>query len=121
MVCSTQLHLEGPFPLDNTSQRGTQGSGERKFRNITFPVLLRSPAAPWTSTGLALADLQAPRLSGAVTFPVGGKSGIHMNDFSVPHRCPTWFSQDRNPPSPVIHLHVGQWDHHPSAPAHAEH
>lgn len=49
------------------------------------------------------------------------ESGIHMNDFSVPHRCPMWFSQDRNPTSTVIHLHVGQRDHHPSPPAHAEH
>lgn len=121
MVCSTQLHLEGPFPLDDTSQRGTQSSGERNLRDVTFSEPWRSPAALWASTGLSLAAVLAPGLAGAVTFHVGGQSGIHINDFSVPHRCPMWFSQDRNPTSIVIHIHVGQWDHHPSPPAHAEH
>lgn len=71
--------------------------------------------------GPALVAVLAPRLADAVAFPVGGESAIHVNDLPVPHRCPMWFSQDRNPTSTVIHLHVGQWDHHPSAPAHAEH
>lgn len=47
MVCSSQLHLEGPFPLDVTSHRDTQGSGERNLRDVTFPELWRGLAAPW--------------------------------------------------------------------------
>lgn len=39
--------------------------------------------------------------------------------FSLTHRCSRWFRQDRNPSSAVVHLHLGERDHHPPPPAHA--
>lgn len=36
-------------------------------------------------------------------------------------RCSRWLSQDGNPSSPVVHLHLGERHHHPAPPAHAQH
>lgn len=96
-----------------------------KYKDL-FPALPGSSAAApcqrWLSTGLAL--LAGRQLCWhpdwlVSSVPVGREPWIHVNDFSMTHRCSRGLSQDRNPSSIVIHLHVGEWDHDPSPTAHA--
>lgn len=75
----------------------------------------------WSGSAGQQAALLAPRLAGVVSLLVGEESGIHADDFSVTRRCSGRFSPDRNPSSAVVHLHLGERDHHSPAPAHAEH
>lgn len=82
---------------------------------------LASLAWCWSGSAGQQAALLAPRLAGVVSFLVGEESRIHVDDFSVTHRCSGRFSTDGNPSSTVVHLHLGERDHHSPAPAHAEH